>query len=559
MTTETVRPGPASFDLRAAWASGAAALLLLAVVGSKGISPRLQDWGVVYWWLDYSDGMIRRGLVGQLFQAVFGRLSPDALVPPVMALNLLCIAAIAASMVTLCGMTMGRLRGRDRLGFAALAIWLFVSQFWPTVVFNVGYLDTLVLLLALGASLAMRRGWLIPAGVFIILGPFVHEYFVFLIPFIVASGLDETPPPETLELQPLDAPVTGPHPWTPFVLGALGIASGLLVVALSHADAAYAQLAPLPLKESLKQDLLNTTLSQGLLESMGPMLHRFADEKPYAFANFVFFLAPTLIACGGLVFWKAPRFSRVPLIQAATALFPVAALLIAWDLSRLLVLTTFPAGILFLLAAERRSRTHPPAPEEGQTPPARPWALGLMAASIVAALAYACYPFTYTYFGNRPNFRYFPEPFHSRFVRSPLAPVLENPWGQLHRPFKPQDVTCDLSPAPGAGSCERLVRSGQMIYGPYLDIPIGDFRAQFQFRAPADCANEIYVEVIDMFARGTPLISSTFRSGGSVVVNLDFRLREDLARRGAIELRTLQSAGPACAVLEKVRVSRLAK
>lgn len=538
-------------------ASGAAALLMLVVVASKGINDRLQDWGVVYWWLDYSDGMIRRGLTGQLFQAVFGRLSVDALVAPVNAINLICIGTLALVMAALTGLTMSRLRPRAMLGFAALAVWLFVGQIWPHLVYNIGYLDTIVILMALGAALAVRQRQLILAGLIVAVGPFVHEYFVFLTPFIASVGLDEGSADASVEgLLPLDAPRTGIPLIHLILLGAVGVASGLLVVALSHPAAALAQLDPLPLKEALKRDLLATTLSQGMAQSVHGMLIRFSQEPAYAVANFAFFLAPALVACGGLVFWRAPRGSRVPWVQAAAALFPVAALLMAWDLSRLLVLTTFPAGVLFLLAAERRSRT---VPQDASDDWAPLWKIWLMAGSILLAGAYACYPFTYTYFGARPNFRYFPEPFSHRIMQLPVSVLLEEPWGHRTVAFPAKDVTCDLEPAAQAGSCERLVQSGQMIYGPWLSMPLGNYRAQMQFRAPPGCANDIYVEVFDVKVYGRPLMSTTFRSGGKVTVTMDFQVSDDMAQRAPFEFRTLQSAGPACAVLEKVSVSKLSR
>ncbi|CAN5332572.1 hypothetical protein BH09PSE2_BH09PSE2_26410 [soil metagenome] len=61
--------------VRAVFATFAAAILavLLYFNFQKGLWRVVQGWGRPYWWLDYQHGLVRRGLVGQVFQVMFCR------------------------------------------------------------------------------------------------------------------------------------------------------------------------------------------------------------------------------------------------------------------------------------------------------------------------------------------------------------------------------------------------------------------------------------------------------------------------------------------------------
>lgn len=290
--------------------------------------------------------MVRRGLIGQLFQAVFGVLSPTQLVGPVWGLHVAALVVLAGAAVLLSATVFNRIGWRDRLVFAAIALWIFASQLWATLAYNVGYLDVYLLAMALAAAVLLARGQVIPCAVIMILGPFAHEYFLFLVPFILAAGSRPSGQPG------------GTSPLTLGGLGGLSFAAAAVVVVFSNRAANEAQLASMPLDEAVKQNLLFSTLGQGLGGAFQRMTFLLFENIGFTLVNFGFYLAPALILCAGILWWKAPRgdVQRWALVMAG--LFPAAALLLAWDLSRLLVMTTFTSGILFLLAAMRRTTPH---------------------------------------------------------------------------------------------------------------------------------------------------------------------------------------------------------
>jgi len=42
------------------------------VVGVRGVKPGVQQWGLPCWQVSYGDGFIRRGLIGAVFQLLYG-------------------------------------------------------------------------------------------------------------------------------------------------------------------------------------------------------------------------------------------------------------------------------------------------------------------------------------------------------------------------------------------------------------------------------------------------------------------------------------------------------
>lgn len=314
----------------------------------KGLIDQVQGVGLVYWWLDYGDGMVRRGVVGQLFQVFMGTLSQAELAAPVCSLHVAVLICLAAAAVIPAAIVFGRLSWRDRLAYAAIALWFFTSQLWSTLAYNVGYLDVYLLLIALAAALCLDRGWTIACAVIMVLGPFVHEYFLFLTPFILAFGWRRPAAGRTVVAALRSS----------LVLCGLSFAAAAAVIVLSEPSASLAQLADMPLDPAFKQELLSSTLGQGFGSALSRMMGLLFDDIGFTLLNFAFYLAPALILCLGIVCWKAPRRDPLPWIQAAAGLFPAAALLLAWDLSRLLVMTSFTCGMLFLQAAMRRTATH---------------------------------------------------------------------------------------------------------------------------------------------------------------------------------------------------------
>ncbi|QTL03723.1 hypothetical protein J5J86_23865 [Aquabacter sp. L1I39] len=378
----------------------------------KGWRGVIQGWGLPYWYVSYGDGLVRRGLAGEMVHRLYGTVSEAILTRPVLIFHGACLVILGAIFCALAATVMARLQGRAQIVFLGLALWVFTAQGWALVSYNAGYLDSPVLLLATLAALLLWTGRPLLAAIPIAVGPLVHEFSVFLLPMALAAGLLPGTPPDRRKTVPL---------WGLAALGALGVGIAVAVTLLADPAATVAQINRMPLSAEMKQALIQTQFGQGVRQAFFIMLDHFGRAPLYDVGNFAFFLLPTVMACLGLLFWRArPGWRNVALALAGLA--PVSVLLIAWDLSRLLTISNFSAGLLFLLAAEQRSR----APCPGVAPLKRA-ASGLLAA---AAVLYGLLPGIYAYFPPGPVTLLYP----LKVDAHPLAMAIKRPlsaaWGK---------------------------------------------------------------------------------------------------------------------------------
>jgi hypothetical protein len=399
---------------------------VLAANSWKGYWPGVQGWGLPYWFIDYHDGFVRRGLVGQLFQMAFGRLSIDGLTTPVSTIHLISIGAVGLTAALLAARTAAHLARAELLTFLGVAAWVFAAQVWPTLTYNVGYLDILVIVIAVAAALLFWSGRVVAAGVLIAAGSFVHEYFVFLVPFVLAAGLPDDDGWAQQTPVALDHAAPGPSPRTFAVLGAIGlVGAGLATFAASPA-ASLAQIARMPLAADMKHVLATTTFTQSIGQSINQMIELLFRNPRFTVFNGLFFLLPAFAASAGLLFWRS-RPNRTNMMQVMAGLFPVLALLLAWDLSRLLVMADLTSGLLFLLAAWRRVG---PAPVPAAGGSGRPGVVAAAAISLVAAVVYGGLPLIYAYFKPGPTMFRYPlivdQSALSQHIKEPLQAL----WGQ---------------------------------------------------------------------------------------------------------------------------------
>jgi hypothetical protein len=527
----------------ALWFAGLSSVL--AANCWKGFWEGVQGWGVPYWFVDYRDGFVRRGLAGQLFQMVFGRLSVDALTPPVLALHVLTVGALAVASAALAARTCAQIKGAPLLAFFGFGAWVFAAQVWPSLTYNAGYLDPLVVAMAVAAALLFRSGRTIASGVLIALGPFVHEYFVFLIPFVLAAGLSEDQGRARDRIFPIDQAPPGPPPHQFVVLGATGLASAALVIFASDPTASMAQIARMPLAEDAKHVLATVTFTQSVHQSIKQMLALLLQNPAYTAFNGLFFLLPTFAACAGLLFWRS-RPSRTNLLQAAAGLFPVAALLVAWDLSRLLVLANITAGFLFLLAARSRVET---APVPSTSAPVRRAGSVAAVISIVLAIGYGGLPLIYAYFQPGPVLFRYPLKVDRSALSQRIKEPLETLWMQQPALSGFSDLACKLTsdkPAGGPDSCSPVVGEGAVLSAP-MSLARGAYRLQFVFEPTGACSDgRAAVQIVTPQGRAA---SAGFRLGGQITAQLDVFFPHRLTVATA---QIVGVAGDGC-----VRVSRL--
>ncbi len=511
----------------------------------KGFWSGVQGWGLPYWFIDYHDGFVRRGLAGQLFQMIFGRRPIDGLTKPVLTIHLISIGAVVMTSALLAAKTAARVTRVNLLTFFGFATWVFAAQVWPTLTYNVGYLDALVIVIAVAAALLFWSGRVVETGVLIVAGTFIHEYFVFLVPFVLAAGLPEEHSWAQEELLPIDHVFPGPPARTFALLGAIGLVSAGLVTFASSPAASLAQIARMPLSAEVKHILATVTFTQSMGQSINQMLELLFRNPGFTVFNGLFFLLPAFAASAGLLFWRS-RPNRTNVLQVAAGLFPVLALLVAWDLSRLLVMADLTAGFLFLLAAQRRVGQ---APVQTAT---RGGCAGPVAAgvSIVAALIYGGLPLIYAYFQPGPTMFRYPLLVDQSMSALRIKQPLQALWDQQPAMSGFSDLTCKLtSDSPRAGpsaACSPAVGEEEKLSAP-ISLTRGAYRFQFAFEPAGACADgRVAVQVAGR--QGQP-VSAGFRLGGHVTVQLDVALRDPQTMTTA---QITGVAGDRC-----VRVSRL--
>ena len=142
----------------------------------RGVGTTLAPAGAVYSVVDYSDGFIRRGLVGQIFMAIFSRdTARDAWRAAFWSHHVAIFLLLAGLLLWLARQANKPAAGRTVAIFAIFAS----GQFLPTLAAVAGYLDVYVLLLALACFSLAARGQVWLAALLGAIGPVVHEMFVF--------------------------------------------------------------------------------------------------------------------------------------------------------------------------------------------------------------------------------------------------------------------------------------------------------------------------------------------------------------------------------------------
>ena len=362
MTRRSCPAPPLSLQLKIAIASVAvllAGLGALAVV--RGSANVFNPHVFSYYVINYDAGLIRRGLMGELWSWFL----PQDDVTEIRAILLAYYRPfVAALMVSLLGWVLTiELRRRDFLFSALFAVFL-TSQFVPTLAYDIGFLDVLVFLLVVAAAAALTRRhyWIVAiAGV---AGPFVHEAFLFYwLPLFAVALWEERSLRRGI------------------VLG-LPLVSVACIYLFASQEVAIAQMASSALPDPDKQEAIALQFGQTLLTNLAMISVKYRNYPVNVAAAFAFFTLPAAAIIG--LYAAAKRQPAATVILALSAVAPLLILTIAWDLSRFLV-----ASIFTVLIATLYMETVQPAPRVT-------WLLP--AAGAMLALLLVQVPFTYAYF-----------------------------------------------------------------------------------------------------------------------------------------------------------------
>jgi len=375
---------PASPDLRTVrWlALGIGLVTALAGIGValRGWQHTAALWGLPFWQVTYGDGFIRRALVGTIFQGLAGGSSAATQARTVVTVaHILLFVLILAFAAWLAVLTARATSPTHALALGLVALPIIGSSLFPTMAFTPGYLDVVMLLFALGSAALLARGWIVPAGAVAAIAPFVHEMFMYLwLPLAVLGWAilrrQGQRRPRWLDLAALAAP---------FV-------TGLIVVAASSASDARQEIAQqatgsAAFKLTLLQQQFGQTLSSALTR-MGHIQGAYWwPTEPFAL---LYFCWPAALAVVLYMYWRRELlggWARAALVLALVC--PWLMLAVAWDLSRLIVLSN--ALVLIVVLALETGIVREPFPRVGAA------GLALLAGAGVLAIAL---PFLYANF-----------------------------------------------------------------------------------------------------------------------------------------------------------------
>jgi hypothetical protein len=366
------------------------AVTALALVSYfKGWNNGIQAWGQPYWVINYSDGFIRRAFLGALFSLFYDSSDVNRLWSAVLTFH------TATCMLTLFALLLwlrGCLRENNVLVLLSIAAVFATSQFLPTLAYNTGYLDAPLYLLMVIAAASVAGGVYWPAVLIGMVGPLVHDSFIFLWATLAFLMLYDRRPGRT--------------GWKAAVLAG-AVLSTAAVYFLPSRAAAMAQFSAAPLPNDVRSWMVEVTSAWTMSDALTDMAERYSKHSINFLLSLLFFGLPTSVMIGTYAVFRALRRSDFGLLFLA-ACAPAAILVLGWDLSRFLVATAL-SGFLSILFMETGSG------QEDRQRILRPrW---LWPAWGAAAL-FLLLPLAYVYFG------------HGKVIDAGILPLSRTPLGE---------------------------------------------------------------------------------------------------------------------------------
>ena len=302
----------------------AIALALLVVLTGFGFyrGARFDLLGntLVYYVITYGDGLIRRGLVGQLLS---WSVNPEDLTDARVTVTSVYLGLQALLYVGLFGWVwVLERRRRDYVMFAMFAVFLS-SQFVPTLAFDVGFLDIFDCLLLLVAAFGLARDrpiWALIAG---LAGPFIHESFIIVWLTIAIVAL-----------------------WERVSVGRIAvlaspILSGVILSLAASTSAVSSQLSASAIPGHEATEAVLWHFGQSAVANFEIMMWKFRYNAVNVLLASLICLPPAFIM---VVAYGCVRKSwRDFVVIAAATVAPLSILLVAWDLTRFLAWTSFAA------------------------------------------------------------------------------------------------------------------------------------------------------------------------------------------------------------------------
>ncbi len=365
------------------WAPAAAAGVVVALgvlAGLRGVHPAVMTWGRAFWEVSYQSGLIRRGLAGTIFQLFYGRLTFSQQSPMIIEITVSATLALLVAVAVWLALLVQRApNGSHALRLVLISLPIVGSSLFATLVFETGYLDVFLLLIALVSAALLTRGWLWSAVVIAAVAPFIHELFIFLWVPVALFGAHVF--------------MGGRNARSKSVVASallLPVASAAVVI-WGSSSAAISREIRLHVVGSAayKAGLLHVQFGQSVHSSLQAASHLQATHWwPAEPVDILYFCWPAIVAVAVYMWWRwsiLDWWARAAL--ASALLSPWATLAVAWDLSRLILLAN-AMSLILIFAIETRLKGR-------ALPRARPAWIAAFAGLTALALSL---PFVYAWF-----------------------------------------------------------------------------------------------------------------------------------------------------------------
>lgn len=356
------------------------------------------DFAEAHWLIDYRFGFVKRGLAGSVYSLLAGTGLVPQSAAAIAVLSFVVLAALAVALLVLARRVRDS-KADPALSFAAASVFA-TSPFVVMAAHFTGYLDHLIVIVAIVAAWLAARGRSWPAAVLAAVGVLLHESFLLVgLPLVVVATsiapaeplsagfapLDGAPrnaaPPGSAPVDAVSASALSPEPvplgsappgaprpkavawrarYLPFVLPlaaalALSLSEALLLDLSLLRQQLTARLAAFPFVAGDMHVFVPEWLTTGSWENLRGQSHAF--WRRLGDPNLLRLMAPSalfLAVCAALSARGARRPSLAALIGIATA-SPLLLHLVAWDTARIWTFTivaAFACAWLIAVAAD---------------------------------------------------------------------------------------------------------------------------------------------------------------------------------------------------------------
>jgi hypothetical protein len=318
----------------------AAAMLAGVCNVFKGLKASLEPGAEFYWRFTYAHGFIKRGLIGTLVHPLIALLSFERSKPVIVGAHVAVCLLIIVMLQVLFRTAMTRQSRTDiRLTLILAFFCLMCSPLMPVLAHDTGHVDAYLIALAIGGFSLILREKYGAAMLITIVGPLIHEAFIFLWAPVAIMLLWSSVTAKTRRAGKL-------------ILVILPIVCVAAVTFFHNRDALLLAMDAWPVDDFIKSGHLRYTFDATLQSRVEHMrLYEYQGHGANIAISLLYSLVPSVLLLWTALFsfhrqWN-DRWTTTVVATIAT-LAPVSIILVAWDLSRFLSWTVLASAIVLI-------------------------------------------------------------------------------------------------------------------------------------------------------------------------------------------------------------------